>query len=255
METGQGAGGANGQGDGQQQGGNGEGTGTVPGLEAMAQQMQEFGQQLEPMREFLQSQQWQEIQQAQADPQQPQPQDDPFSGLDLGFLEDPSVAAQMDPEQFSQQLSQTISQAAEQIADRQVEQRVGPLEQAFQEAQREREVTALVGEFPEFGEEDTAKQVLQAAGQLAEQMGQPELGSAAVVLAAGVHGRSGRRCGRGGAGGHLGSGRTRIRGRRDAGRRRRGFGRSDRRRAGRTRSPSVRLAGSVNPVDAGPNHI
>jgi hypothetical protein len=176
METGQGAGGANGQGDGQQQGGNGEGTGTVPGLEAMAQQMQEFGQQLEPMREFLQSQQWQEIQQAQADPQQPQPQDDPFSGLDLGFLEDPSVAAQMDPEQFSQQLSQTISQAAEQIADRQVEQRVGPVEQQLAEMQRQQDVASLVGEFPEIAEEDTAKQVLQAAGQLAEQMGQPELG-------------------------------------------------------------------------------
>jgi hypothetical protein len=141
----------------------------------MAQQMQEFGQQLEPMREFLQSNPWQEIQQAQGDPQQQQ-ESDPFSGLDLGFLEDPSVAAQMDPEQFSQQLSQTISQAAEQIADRQVEQRVGPVEQRLTEMQRAQEVTALVGEFPEFGEEDTAKQVLQAAGQLAEQMGQPELG-------------------------------------------------------------------------------
>lgn len=170
METGQGAGGAA-QGEGQQQqGGNGEGTGTVPGLEAMAQQMQEFGQQLEPMREFLQSQQWQDIQQAQG--QEPgQQEGDPFEGLDLGYLEDPAIAAGMDPNQFSQQLAQTISQAAEQIADK----RVGPVEQRMQEMQRQQDVAALVGEFPEMAEEETAQQVLAAASQLAQQMGQPEL--------------------------------------------------------------------------------
>jgi hypothetical protein len=118
------------------------------------------------MRDFLQSAPWQDIQQAQG--QEAPQQDDPFGELDLGIL-DPDVAAGMDPQQFSQQLSQTISQAAEQIADRQVEQRVGPVEQQLAEMQRQQDVASLVGEFPEIAEEDTAKQVLQAAGQLAEQ--------------------------------------------------------------------------------------
>jgi hypothetical protein len=171
METGQGAGGAA-QGEGQQQqGGNGEGTGTVPGLEAMAQQMQEFGQQLEPMREFLQSQQWQQLQQAQGQEPGQQQEADPFEGLDLGYLEDPAIAAGMDPQQFSQQLAQTISQAAEQIAD----QRIGPVKEQLTDMQRQQDVAALVGEFPEMAEEETAQQVLGAAAQLAQSMGHPEL--------------------------------------------------------------------------------
>jgi hypothetical protein len=171
METGQGAGGANGQGDGQQQGG--EGADSGPDFAAMQQALSSQGETLESMRDFLQSAPWQDIQQAQG--QEAPQQDDPFGELDLGIL-DPDVAAGMDPQQFSQQLSQTISQAAEQIADRQVEQRVGPVEQQLAEMQRQQDVASLVGEFPEIAEEDTAKQVLQAAGQLAEQMGQPELG-------------------------------------------------------------------------------
>lgn len=166
METGQGAGGAT-QGDGQQQGGE---AGSGPDFAGMQQALSQQGETLESMREFLQSNPWQQIQQAQGEEAGEQ-ESDPFEGLDLGYLEDPSIAAGMDPQQFSQQLAQTISQAAEQIADK----RVGPVEQQLTEMQHQNAVTALVGEFPEMAEEETAQQVLGAASQLAQSMGQPEL--------------------------------------------------------------------------------
>lgn len=165
---------AAGQGDGGDAQQGGEGAGTGPDFAAMQQALTTQGETLESMRDFLQSSPWQQIQgAAQGDGQQqgdPAAQAEAGLDLDLGFL-DPDVAATMDPQVLQQKLQDTISQAAEKIADR----KVAPAMEGLAEMRRSNEVTALVGEFPEFGEEDTAKSVVGAAKQLAEQMGQPAL--------------------------------------------------------------------------------
>jgi hypothetical protein len=165
---GQGTGGDGGQqGDGQQGGEQGQGG---PDLAALQGTLAQHGETLESMREFMQ-----ELRQAQGQETDPQQEQQADLDLDLSYL-DPAVAAGMDPDALSQQLQQTISQAADQIADRKVNERIGPVEQQMNEMRRSQEVTALVGEFPELGEADTAQQVLSAAASLAQQMGRPELG-------------------------------------------------------------------------------
>jgi hypothetical protein len=151
---GQGTGGDGGQ-QGDQQGGE-QGQGG-PDLAALQGTLAQHGETLESMREFMQ-----ELRQAQGQETDPQQEQQADLDLDLSYL-DPAVAAGMDPDALSQQLQQTISQAADQIADRKVNERIGPVEQQMNEMRRSQEVTALVGEFPELGEADTAQQVLSAA--------------------------------------------------------------------------------------------
>jgi len=166
--TSSGQGTAGGQGDGggdagQQQGG--EGAGAGPDFGAMQSTLQQLSEGQESMREFLQSAPWQDIQ--QADPSQTD--DGALPDLDLGYL-DPDVAASMDPQQLQQMLGQTIQQQAEAVAQKMLDARINPLQEQIAEQQHTQEVNALVGEFPELAEADTAQQVLGAAKQLAEQM-------------------------------------------------------------------------------------
>ena len=152
------------QADGGQQG---DGESGGPDYGALQQALDAQGQQLGEMREFLQSNPWQQIQGADPEGQQT---DDGLGELDLSYM-DPDTAALMDPAELQQRLTQTITQAAERIAD----QRVAPLQEGLDEIRRENAVNALVGEFPEFGEEETAQQVVEASAQLAQSMNQPHL--------------------------------------------------------------------------------
>jgi hypothetical protein len=154
---GQGTGGDGGQ-QGDQQGGEGQGL----DLAALQGQLTQHGESLESMREFMQ-----ELRQAQ--PQQPDPQQQPDLELDLSYL-DPEVAASMDPQQLQQMLGQTIQQQAEAVAQRMLDQRLNPLQDQIAEQQRSADVGALIGEFPELGEDETAEQMLKAAGHLAQQI-------------------------------------------------------------------------------------
>jgi hypothetical protein len=152
------------QGDGQQ---GGEGAGTGPDFAALQSMLDSQGQQLGEMRDFLQSNPWGEIQQAAQDTGGEQ---DQFGAeLDLGFL-DPAVAATMDPDQLSAKLGEQMQAAARSEAEKLVQAQVAPLQQQIAEQQRSQEVNALIGEFPELAEAETAQQVLGAAGQLAEQL-------------------------------------------------------------------------------------
>ena len=154
-----------GQGDSGQQG-DGESGGGLD-YAALQQSLDATNQSVGEMREFLQSNPWQQVQNAEPDAEQ---SDDGLGELDLDYL-DPETAAMMEPAELQQRLTQTITQAAERIAD----QRVAPLQEGLDEIRRENAVNALVGEFPEFGEPETAQQVVEAADQLAESMNQPHL--------------------------------------------------------------------------------
>jgi hypothetical protein len=67
-------------------------------------------------------------------------------------------------------LGQTIQQHAETVAQRMLDQRINPLQEQIAEQARTAEVSALIGEFPEMAEEETAQQVLSAAKQLADDL-------------------------------------------------------------------------------------
>jgi hypothetical protein len=170
------AGGDAGQGEGQQQGG--EGAGTGPDFAALQSMLDSQGQQLGEMREFLQSNPWAEIQQAGQDGGE----QDFGPELDLGFL-DPAVAATMDPDQLSAKLGEQMQAAARSEAEKLVQAQVAPLQQQIAEQQRSQEINALVGEFPELNEAETAQQVLGAAGQLAEQL------APGLATSLGLHGQ------------------------------------------------------------------
>lgn len=154
-----------GQGDSGQQGDGDSGEGGLD-YAALQQSLDATNQSVGEMREFLQSNPWQQVQNAEPAEQS----DDGLGELDLGYL-DPETAAMMEPAELQQRLTQTITQAAEKIAD----QRVAPLQEGLDEIRRENAVNALVGEFPEFGEPETAQQVVEAAGQLAQSMNRPDL--------------------------------------------------------------------------------
>lgn len=119
------------------------------------------------MFEYLRSEPW-KAEAPAAEPEQPAAPE-----LDLSWLdaEDPSF----DPNTVAERLGDVINQTVEQRVQAGIEQAVTPLQQAQDEMRRQSEVQALVGEFPEFGEQETGEAVLRMAGQLAEAHGQPEL--------------------------------------------------------------------------------
>ncbi len=161
------------QGDAGQQGEQSAEAGTGPDFGAMQAALAEQGSTLSEMRDFLQSSPWQDIQQAQGDDDQSDDSGLP-DDIDLSFL-DPDTAAQMDPQQLEQRLQSVIQAQAQKVA----QDMVNPVRAEVQEMRHQQEVQALVGEFPEMAEPETAQAVLKNAGELAQQIaqsvGQPEL--------------------------------------------------------------------------------
>jgi hypothetical protein len=170
MSTGAAGAAASGQGDGgdagqqQQQGDGAEGGVDLSQLAAGLAQQQASQQE---MYDFLRSQPWsQQEEQGQQQEASPEP-------LNLDFLnmDDPGF----DPGQMAERLGSLIESTVEQRVKQGIDQAVTPLQQQQEQMQREQEAAALVAEFPEFGEAETANAVLATASQLAEAYGQPDL--------------------------------------------------------------------------------
>jgi hypothetical protein len=116
------------------------------------------------MYDFLRSAPW-EAQQGQDAGQQPEASPEPLN-LDFLNMDDPGF----DPGQMAERLGSLIESTVEQRVKQGIDQAVTPLQQ-----QQEQKAAALVAEFPEFGEAETANAVLATASQLAEAYGQPDL--------------------------------------------------------------------------------
>lgn len=132
----------------------------VEQLGSMAQGQEEMRQALAGLPELLQGQQGQEQGQEEA-------------------LLDPSMLdfenPQFDPNQAAQGLQGWVEQQWQQREQQLMEQHVNPLRQQLGLIQQTGEARDLVAEFPELGEEETARSVVTMAQQLAEGLGAPQL--------------------------------------------------------------------------------
>lgn len=110
----------------------------------------------EELRQFLQQQ----------NAGEPEGGDEGDDALDLSFMDpaDPDF----DPAQVAERLGGLIDQAAERRANALMESRVGPLESRLNDMARTAEAERLVAEFPEFGDQEVATQVVQVSRQIAE---------------------------------------------------------------------------------------
>jgi hypothetical protein len=147
----------------QQQGENGAQPTGNEAIAQMAQQLQGLSDGQEQMRQYLEG-----IGQP-APEEQPQPP----PAADLSFLDEQSP--NYDPQQAAERLTQVMREQAGVATQQQLEQVLGPLQEQVSDMQRAQEADALVAEFPELGQAETAQAVVNAAGQYAELMGQPEL--------------------------------------------------------------------------------
>ena len=123
----------------------------------------------EELRSFLQSEPWQAAQ--QPPPEEPTPEE-PVA-LDLSFLDDPDLPPD--------DLADRLTEAFDQRSQSQLQQALAPLQEALSEQQRSREAEALVSEFPDLGDAETAEAVVQASRQWAEMAGQPELANSPTL--------------------------------------------------------------------------
>lgn len=111
----------------------------------------------EELRQFLQNSQ---AQTADDDPEEESDE------LDLSFL-DPA-APEFDPAEVATRLGGLIEQTAEKRAQALVDKAVGPLQKTVSDFTRTAEAERLVAEFPEFGDEEVATEVVKVARQIAE---------------------------------------------------------------------------------------
>ena len=96
-------------------------------------------------------------------------QDTGFEEFDAdGLLDD---GGDMDPQAAQQLLGKIVDQRT----GKAVQEAVGPLMQQIQDMQIGLDADALAQRYPELSKQEVAEPVVQAARQLAEQMGQPEL--------------------------------------------------------------------------------
>lgn len=145
-----------------------------PDIGELAQQLSQLGQGQQELQEFLRSAPWQQQQQetGQQAGGEPAGQEPPPMEVDLSFLDDPTL----DPAQAAERLNGQISQIVQQGVQQGLQQHIQPLAADVAEQRREAQMERLVGEFPEMGEIETAKEVVGLARQYAEMLGQPQLG-------------------------------------------------------------------------------
>lgn len=86
--------------------------------------------------------------------------------LDLSFL-DPADPA-FDPAEVATRLGGLIEQTADKRAQALVDQRMAPLEKTVKDFTRTAEAERLVSEFPEFGDQEVATEVVKVSRQIAE---------------------------------------------------------------------------------------
>jgi hypothetical protein len=132
----------------------------APDFSALTSQLEAQGQSLEQLREYLQSNPWQQGEpQGEPEPEQPMP--------DLGFLESG------DPE-FDQQLAQNLQQLIQSQVEQGVQQHLTPLQERQQAYEREMAARDLTNEFPELNEPEHAQRIIGMSREYAEMMGMPE---------------------------------------------------------------------------------
>jgi hypothetical protein len=147
--------------------GEGEGAGQGLDVSALQETLQSLQGGQDDMRQFLQST-------LAAQAQQEAPQEEPgLPELDLSAF-DPDQPS-YDPNQAAQSLTQYIDQQAQARADALVKEHIDPLREQTETLRRTAEARDLVGEYPELGDEETARNVLGVAEQWAQSIGQPEL--------------------------------------------------------------------------------
>lgn len=168
--TGQAAGGSNGGGD----AGGEAAQGAAQGFDAAAlqTQLQQTAGGVDELRQqfgqFLESAPWQ--QQAQGGEEEAE------TGFDLSFLDqaygDPAYG-----EAERQQMGQQFGEQFDQRVQAAVAQALAPVQQAQQAFAREQQARDLVAEHPELQDREVAEAVVRQAQQVAQDMGQPELGN------------------------------------------------------------------------------
>lgn len=175
--TGQAAAGGEGQaaqGQGGEAAQNGQQQAQGPDLGQLAEQIGALGGGLDEMKQFLQSNPWQQ----QQDQGQGQQQDE---GLDLSFLDPGQQMLGDDPAALSAQLGEVIKGAVQQ----QAQALMAPHVEAQNEMRRNIEARDLAGEFPELSTPEMANKIAgqggvaeQIAQQIANAVGQPQLAKA-----------------------------------------------------------------------------
>lgn len=165
---GQAAGGQAAGGEGTAQGGDGNGQAPAFDAAALQQQLAQVASGTDQLRQqfgqFVDSAPWQ----PQAEPEAP-------AEIDWNVFDDPGL----DPQQVQQQFQQSVQAA--------IAAQVGPIQQQQQqfaeqqqEFQRQQQIRDLVTEYPEFQDEAVAQRIAGPQGlarQVAEALGQPELGA------------------------------------------------------------------------------
>jgi hypothetical protein len=156
------AGDAQGQGEGEGQAAEQQG----PDYGALSQQLEQQGQSLDQLREYLQSNPWAAQDQGEEQGQEEQP-------LDLGFMETG------DP-QFDQELAQNLQSLIQSQVDQGLEQKViekhlRPMQERLQTFERMDQARELTAEFPELNDAEHAQRVIGMSREYAEMMGKPEL--------------------------------------------------------------------------------
>lgn len=149
---------------GQAQQGEGEGQAAEqqgPDYGALSQQLEQQGQSLDQLREYLQSNPWAAQEQGEEPGQEEQP-------LDLGFMETG------DP-QFDQELAQNLQQLISQQVEQGVQQHLNPLQERLQTFERMDQARELTAEFPELNDPEHAQRVIGMSREYAEMMNKPEL--------------------------------------------------------------------------------
>lgn len=151
------AGDAQGQGEGEGQAAEQQG----PDYGALSQQLEQQGQSLDQLREYLQSNPWAQQEQGQEQAQEEQ-------GLDLGFLESG------DP-QFDQDLAANLQSLIQSQVEQGVQQHLNPLQERLQTFERMDQARELTSEFPELNDPEHAQRVIGMSREYAEMMNKPEL--------------------------------------------------------------------------------
>lgn len=142
-----------------------------PDFGALSSQLEQLVGGQEELRQYLSSEPWRqqaEPETAQQEPEKPE--------VDLSWL-DPADPA-YDPEQLTQRLTDTFAQYVEQAQ----QQAIAPVMQQMTEMRQEAELRDLLQEFPDLGDEQTSRQVVEAAHQYAQALGMPHAANEAGFL-------------------------------------------------------------------------
>lgn len=139
-----------------------------PDIGQLASSLESMQAGQEELRQFLMNEPWKAPPEAQA-PQAPQEPE----AMDWSFL-DPE-AAEFEPQALAQKLGGLIEQTMAQREQQFLQQHLEPLREAQQNERIAREAQMLVDEFPDLGDPEIGPQVVQAARQVAEANGHPEL--------------------------------------------------------------------------------